>query len=100
VEVYVGWVEGVETHLQVLTFDFDVLDALQTGRYWRIRQLHEARPERCRLRFSSPSLINSASVRTAARGSTPGLSRDDVNASRDYDGPILERPDPREARLL
>lgn len=40
-EAYVGWVEGVETHLQVLTFDFDVLDALQTGRYWRIRQLHE-----------------------------------------------------------
>jgi hypothetical protein len=40
-ESYVRWVEGVETHLQVLTFDFDVLDALQTGRYWRIRQLHE-----------------------------------------------------------
>jgi hypothetical protein len=40
-EAYVRWVEGVETHLQVLTFDFDLLDALQTGRYWRIRQLHE-----------------------------------------------------------
>src|SRR5206468_4308224 len=38
-EAYVRW--GVETHLQVLTFDFAVLDALQTGRYWRIRQLHE-----------------------------------------------------------
>jgi rRNA-processing protein FCF1 len=40
-EAYVRWIEGLETHLQVLTFDFDVLDALQTGRYWRIRQLHE-----------------------------------------------------------
>jgi rRNA-processing protein FCF1 len=40
-EAYVRWLEGVETHLQVLTFDFSVVDALQTGRYWRIRQLHE-----------------------------------------------------------
>ncbi len=40
-ETYVRWLEGVETHVQVLTFDFDVIDALQTGRYWRIRQLHE-----------------------------------------------------------
>ena len=30
-EAYVRWLEGVETHLQVLTFDFGVLDALQTG---------------------------------------------------------------------
>ena len=40
-EAYVRWAEEVETHLQVLTFDFDVLNALQTGRYRRIRQLHE-----------------------------------------------------------
>jgi hypothetical protein len=38
---YVGWVEGLERALQSLSFDFDVVEALQTNRYWRIRQLHE-----------------------------------------------------------
>ena len=40
-EKYVDWVENVEGQLHSLTLDFGVAEALHTGRYWRIRQLHE-----------------------------------------------------------
>ena len=35
------WLAGVESQLQAVTFDFGVVDALHTSRYWRIHQLHE-----------------------------------------------------------
>ena len=40
-EAYVRWVETVENQLTALSLDLDLVDALHTGRYWRIRQLHE-----------------------------------------------------------
>jgi rRNA-processing protein FCF1 len=40
-EAYVDWVAGVENQLHAVTLDFDVVEALHTSRYWRIRQLHE-----------------------------------------------------------
>jgi hypothetical protein len=40
-EAYVRWVETVENQLTVLSLDLDLVDALHTSRYWRIRQLHE-----------------------------------------------------------
>ena len=38
---YVDWLAGVENQLHAVTLDFDVVEALHTSRYWRIRQLHE-----------------------------------------------------------
>jgi PIN domain len=38
---YVDWLAGVENQFQAVTLDFDVVEALHTSRYWRIRQLHE-----------------------------------------------------------
>jgi len=40
-EAYVRWVETVENQLTASSLDLDLVDALHTGRYWRIRQLHE-----------------------------------------------------------
>jgi hypothetical protein len=40
-EAYVRWVEAVEAQLHALSLDLDLIDALHTSRYWRIRQLHE-----------------------------------------------------------
>jgi hypothetical protein len=40
-EAYVRWVENVEGQLDALSLDLDLIDALHTSRYWRIRQLHE-----------------------------------------------------------
>lgn len=40
-EAYVRWVETVENQLIALSLDLDLVDALHTSRYWRIRQLHE-----------------------------------------------------------
>ena len=40
-EAYVVWVENVEGQLNALSLDLDLIDALHTSRYWRIRQLHE-----------------------------------------------------------
>jgi hypothetical protein len=40
-EAFVSWVENIELQLSALSFDEDLIDALHTERYWRIRQLHE-----------------------------------------------------------
>jgi len=40
-EAYVDWLAGVENQLHAVTLDFDVVEALHTSRYRRIRQLHE-----------------------------------------------------------
>ena len=40
-EAYVRWVETVQNQLTALSLDLDLVDALHTSRYWRIRQLHE-----------------------------------------------------------
>jgi hypothetical protein len=40
-EAFVSWVENIELQLSALSFDDDLIDALHTERYWRIRQLHE-----------------------------------------------------------
>jgi len=40
-EAYVIWTDDVESQLTSLSFDTDLVEALHTSRYWRIRQLHE-----------------------------------------------------------
>lgn len=40
-EAYVIWTDDVESQLTSLSLDADLVEALHTSRYWRIRQLHE-----------------------------------------------------------
>jgi rRNA-processing protein FCF1 len=45
-EAYVRWIENVESQLAHLTHDHDVIEMLQSDRYWQIRAIHNpvARP--------------------------------------------------------
>ena len=93
------WVEDVEGQLDALSVDLDLIDALHTSRYWRIRQLHEEpiRP----VALVLPKLIarRAGSRRrdtTSSNASTEQLLRVRVRGARGarafrYAGPDLGR---------